>query len=370
MAALPLAALALSSCGGPAPAPSLSLKDAVGDRFTIGAAATGLQVAGRDSLGAEVLRRNFNSIVAENRMKCEEIHPQENVYDFAGGDSLVAFAEANHMEAIGHCLVWHSQMAPWFCVDSMGNEVSADVLRQRIRSHIAAIVGRYRGRIKGWDVCNEIIVEDGSFRDSPLFRIMGREFVFTALEAAHEADPDAELYLNDYGMTVPGRRDAYLALIDSVRARGLRLDAIGMQGHMGMDYPSVADFERSIEAFAAKGLKVMVTEWDMSALPTVSQSANISDTVAAKREYDPYYPNPLPDSVSTLWNNRMASFWNLFIKHSDKIQRVTAWGVTDATSWKNDFPIPGRHDSPLLFDREGQPKPFIKEFILSQRQKK
>ncbi len=369
MAALPLAALALSSCGGPATDSGLSLKDAVGDRFSIGAAATGPQVAGRDSLGAEVLKRNFNSIVAENRMKCEEIHPQEDVYDFAGGDSLVAFAEANHMEAIGHCLVWHSQMAPWFCVDSAGNDVSADVLRDRIRSHIAAIVGRYRGRIKGWDVCNEIIVEDGSFRDSPLFRIMGREFVFTALEAAREADPDAELYLNDYGMTVPGRRDAYLALIDSVKARGLRLDAIGMQGHMGMDYPSVDEFERSIEAFASKGLKVMVTEWDMSALPTVSQSANISDTVAAKREYDPYYPNPLPDSVSTLWNERMASFWNLFIKHSDKIQRVTAWGVTDATSWKNDYPIPGRHDSPLLFDREGRPKPFIKEFMLSQRRK-
>lgn len=359
---IPLAAAAaLTSCG-PASAPGAcrSLKDAVGDRFTVGAAVVTRQMTGEDSVGAAVLRRHFNSVVDENRMKCETIHPFEDVYNFAGGDSIAQFAEENHMELIGHCLVWHSQCAPWFFVDSAGRDVSADVLRQRIREHIFTVVGRYRGRVKGWDVCNEVIVEDGSFRDSPLYRIMGPEFIYASLQYAHEADPDAELYLNDYGMSVAGRRDGYLALIDSVRVRGLRLDGIGMQGHMGMDYPSLGEFEKSLVAFASKGVKVMVTEWDMSALPTVSQSANVSDTVASAQ--DPY-PAALPDSVARVWNARMSAFWDLFLRHSDKISRVTAWGVTDANSWKNDFPVVGRHDYPLLFDRGGRPKPFLRDFL-------
>ena len=136
-----------------------------------------------------------------------------------------------------------------------------------------------------------------------------------------------------------------------------------MQGHMGIDYPTVDEFEQSMLAFAGKQVGVMVTEWDMSILPTVSTSANISDVAQARKEYDPYWPNAVPDSIAETWNNRMASFWNLFVKHSDILRRVTAWGVTDASSWKNDFPVPGRHDEPLLFDRQGQPKPFIKEFI-------
>lgn len=340
-----------------------SLKAAVGDRFTIGAAASAPQIATPDSQAVRILTTHFNSIVAENCMKCEVIHPFEATYNFAGGDSIVTFAQENNMEMIGHCLLWHSQMAPWFCVDSLGNNVSPDVLRQRIKSHIHTIVGRYKGKVHGWDVCNEIIVEDGSFRKSPLFEILGTEFVYDALQFAHEADPDAELYLNDYGMTAPGRRDAYLALIDSIKARGLRLDAIGMQGHMGMDYPQVEEFEQSMLAFAAKGVGVMVTEWDMSILPTVTQSANISDVAEARKEFDPYWPNAVPDSVARAWNDRMGAFWALFVKHSDIMKRVTAWGVTDAASWKNDFPVPGRHDEPLLFDRQGQPKPFIKEFI-------
>lgn len=355
------AAAALTSCG-PASAPggSRPLKDAVGDRFTIGAAVVTRQMSGEDSVGAAVLRRHFNSVVDENRMKCETIHPFEDVYNFAGGDSIAQFAEENHMELIGHCLVWHSQCAPWFFVDTAGRDVSADVLRRRIRDHIFTVVGRYRGKVKGWDVCNEVIVEDGSFRDSPLYRIMGPEFIYASLQYAHEADPDAELYLNDYGMSVAGRRDGYLALIDSVQARGLRLDGIGMQGHMGMDYPSTEEFEKSLVAFASKGVKVMVTEWDMSALPTVSQSANVSDTVASA--HDPY-PAALPDSVERVWNERMAAFWGLFLRHSDKISRVTVWGVTDANSWKNDFPVVGRHDYPLLFDRDGRPKPFLRDFL-------
>lgn len=362
---LPAAALALVSCSKSAEAPSRALKDVVGADFTIGAAVNGEQMAGRDSLSVALVKCHFNSVVAENRMKCMYIHPEEGVYDFAGADSLAAFAQANGMELIGHCLVWHSQAAPWFYVDSTGAEVTADVLRQRIKDHIATVVGRYKGRVKGWDVCNEVIVEDGTLRDSPLSRAMGPDFIYEALQYAHEADPDAELYINDYGMTNPGRRAGYLALIDSIRARGLRLDAVGLQGHMGIDYPDSASVEATLADFEAKGMPVMITEWDMGALPTFTQSANVtleSEMPVATPEND-IYRDGLPDSVSMVWNKRMRMFWDIFRAHSANIKRVTFWGVTDAMSWKNDFPVLGRKDYPLPFDRDGQPKQFIKDVL-------
>ena len=192
--------------------------------------------------------------------------------------------------------------------------------------------------------------------------ILGEEFIPLAFQYAHEADPDAELYYNDYGMNVEGRRNTVVKMVKDMKEKGLRVDAIGMQGHMGMDYPDIKEFEESILAFASTGAKVMITEWDMSALPTAKQGANISDTVAYRKILNPY-PEALPDSVSEQWNARMEAFFNLFIKHSDVITRVTAWGVTDGDSWKNDFPVRGRRDYPLLFDRSYQPKPFVTELI-------
>lgn len=191
---------------------------------------------------------------------------------------------------------------------------------------------------------------------------MGEEYIPLAFQYAHEADPDAELYYNDYGMNVPERRDAVVKLVNSLKAKGLRIDAVGMQGHMGMDYPTIEDFEASMLAFAGTGVKVMITEWDMSALPTVKRSANISDTVTFRKAMNPY-PEALPDSVSAVWNAHMKAFFNLFLKHADIVERVTAWGVSDGDSWKNNFPVRGRKEYPLLFDRNYEMKPFLKELI-------
>ena len=212
---------------------------------------------------------------------------------------------------------------------------------------------------------NEAIVEDGSYRKSKFYEILGEEFIPLAFQYAHEADPDAELYYNDYGMDVQGRREGVVKLVRSLKEKGLRIDAVGMQGHMGMDYPDIQKFEESMLAFASAGVKVMITEWDMSALPTALRSANISDTVAFKKTLNPY-PQELPDSVSQAWNKRMQQFFQLFEKHADIVTRVTAWGVTDSDSWKNDFPIRGRRDYPLLFDRNYQPKEFIQKMIDKQ----
>ena len=339
-----------------------SLKDAVGDKFLMGVALNVNQSSGVDTSSIKLVKQHFNSIVAENCMKCEVIHPEEDRYDFTLADQFVSFGEKNGMAVIGHCLIWHSQLAPWFCVDEKGNNVTPEVLKQRMKDHITTIVTRYKGRIKGWDVVNEAILEDGSYRKSKFYEILGEEFIPLAFQYAHEADPDAELYYNDYAMNMPGKREGVVKLVSSLKEKGIRIDAVGMQGHMGMDYPDINEFEQSIVAFAGTGVKVMVTEGDMSALPTVKQSANISDTVAYQKMLNPY-PETLPDSVSKAWNNRMKQFFGLFEKHADVISRVTAWGVSDSDSWKNDFPVKGRHDYPLLFDRNYQPKPFVKEIM-------
>lgn len=343
--------------------PALSLKEAFADKFLIGVALNTKQSSGRDTSAVRLVTRHFNSIVAENCMKSASVHPAEDRYDFRDADRFVKFGEDNGMAVIGHCLIWHSQVPPWFFVDEQGHDVSPEVLKKRMKDHISTVVGRYKGRVKGWDVVNEAIVEDGSYRKSKFYEILGEEFIPLAFQYAHEADPDAELYYNDYGMTVPGRRDAVVAMVNNLKKKGIRIDAIGMQGHMDMYHHLVGQFEESILAFAGTGCKVMVTEWDMSVLPFVTSSANISDTFEYHEKLNPYTEG-LPEAVSNAWNARMKEFFDMFAKHSDVISRVTVWGLADGDSWKNNFPVRGRTDYPLLFDRDYEPKPFVRETLL------
>ena len=221
-------------------------KDAFSEHFYLGTALNEAQITGLDTKGVETIKKHFNSIVAENCMKSEEIHPEEGVYDFTLADRFVEFGEANDMFIIGHCLIWHSQLAKWFPYDDEGNFVTPEVLKERMKEHITTIVTRYKGRIHGWDVVNEAILEDGSYRKSPFYMILGEEFIPLAFEYAHAADPDAELYLNDYGMNNKGRRDTYVKIAADLKARGLRIDGIGMQSHVGMDYPDMKEYEESL----------------------------------------------------------------------------------------------------------------------------
>ena len=349
----------LAACTTPA---EKGAKDAFAEHFYLGTALNEAQITGADTKGVETIKKHFNSIVAENCMKSEEIHPEDGVYDFTLADKFVEFGEANDMFIIGHCLIWRSQLAQWFPYDAEGNFVTPDLLKERMKEHITTIVTRYKGRIHGWDVVNEAILEDGSYRKSPFYLILGEEFIPLAFEYAHAADPDAELYLNDYGMNNPGRRDTYVKIANELKARGLRIDGIGMQSHVGMDYPDMEEYEESLLAFAGTGCNVMITEWDMSALPSINFGANVSDTVAFKASMNPYTEG-LPEDVDALWNSRMKELMDLYLKHSDKITRVTAWGVADGDSWKNDWPMDGRTDYPHLFDRNHQPKPFLNDYL-------
>ena len=242
-------------------------------------------------------------------------------------------------------------------------EDKVEELKAIMKEHISTVVGRYKGKVKGWDVVNEAIMEDGSYRRSPFYEILGEEFIPLAFQYAHEADPDAELYYNDYNMWAEGKRNTVVKLISELRKRGLRIDAVGMQSHMGMDHPDLREYEKSIEAFAAAGVKVMVTEFDMSALPTAYAGADIAGGgMESNRKLNPY-PDSLPAEVYDAWHARMEKVLEILLRHSDDITRVTFWGVCDGDSWLNGFPVRGRTDYALPFDRKHNAKPIVKRFI-------
>ena len=356
----------LSACRGETPADKKpALKSAFAGRFYIGTALNASQITGRDSAGIRVVKEQFNAIVAENCMKSAEIQPREGEFDFSLADRFADFGVENGMFITGHCLIWHSQAPRWFFTDSLGNNVSAEVMTERMRNHIHTVVGRYKGRIKGWDVVNEAILEDGSYRKSKFYEILGESFIPLAFQFAHEADPDAELYYNDYNEWYPGKRDAIVQMVRNLKAGGIRIDGIGMQGHIGLDSPSLEDYEAAMVAYANEGMKVMVTELDLSILPNRRRDvgADIATNMEYQQELNPYADGLVPQEKQDEWDARMLDFFSLFLKHSGDVSRVTLWGVSDGDSWKNNFPVRGRTDYPLLFDRNHQPKSAVEKII-------
>ncbi|MEX0719096.1 MAG: endo-1,4-beta-xylanase [Balneolaceae bacterium] len=335
---------------------STSLKGAFEDSFYIGAALNSSQFGG-ESDDASIVNEHFNSITAENVMKWEIIHPEPDSFYFEEADKFVAFGEENDMFVIGHTLVWHSQTPQWVFEDEDGNQLSRDALLERMRDHIFAVTERYKGKVHGWDVVNEALNEDGSMRESPWYNIIGEDFVAKAFEFANEADPDAELYYNDYSLNNPAKRDGAVRLVKSIQEQGIRVTGIGMQGHYGLDYPTNEELEASITAFGELGI-VAITELDMDVLPSASgyQGADVSATAEMDERLNPY-ADGLPDSVVQQQTTQFENFFRIFLKHDDVINRVTFWGVTDQASWKNNWPIPGRTNYPLIFDRDGNPKP-------------
>ena len=292
------------------------------------------------------------------------LQPNEGEFNFKDADRFVAFGEKNNMQLIGHTLIWHSQAPKWFFLDENGGEVSRDVLIERMRTHIHTVVSRYKGRITGWDVVNEAVLDNGEYRKSKFYEIIGEEFIPLAFQFAHEADPEAELYYNDYSTALPAKRDGIINVAKSILKAGVPLHGLGMQEHQGFHHPNIDEVEKTILAFSATGASVMVTELDISVLPHARENmgAEISETYEYSKQLNPY-ADGLPDSIMQKLRDRYISFFKLYLKHSDKISRVTVWGVADQNSWKNDWPIPGRTDYPLLFDRQFKPKPFVREII-------
>lgn len=346
-----------------------SLKKAFEHKFLIGVAMNANQITGLDSIGDNVIISDFSSIVAENCMKSGMIQPEEGKFDFSLSDRFVNFGEKHKLYITGHTLIWHSQTPKWFFTDNNGQPVTREVLIDRMHKHIATVVGRYKGRVKGWDVVNEAINDDGSYRESPFYKIIGKDFIKLAFQFAHEADPNAQLYYNDYNMAMAGKREGVVKMVGDLKRDGVKIDAIGMQSHLGLEFPTLDEFEKSILAYSSLGVKVMMTELDLSILPSpwTTTGANVSDKAAYQKKMNPYQKG-VPTEKYAEWEKVYLDFFKLFIKHQDKISRVTLWGLTDGDSWKNDWPIRGRTDYPLLYDRNHQPKPIVSKIIeISQK---
>lgn len=339
-----------------------SLQSTLGKHFLIGVAVDTRLPAGQDPAAEAVVKEQFNQVVAENCMKGEENHPEVNRFDFTDGDKLVDWAERNGKTVIGHCLVWHSQPPKWMFTDANGKTVSREVLIGRMYNHIMTVVTHYKGKIKGWDVVNEAFEDDGSYRKSPYYNIIGPEFIELAFQFAHEADPNVELYYNDYSTSKPGKREAICKLVRSLKSKGLRIDAVGMQSHNGYNYPDYAEYEKSIEAFAAEGVKVMMTELDVNMLPNPEGfgGAEVSQNFELQAKYNPYVKG-LDKKAQKLFNQRYLDLFKIIERHKNVISRVTFWGVNDGHTWLNDWPIKGRTNYPTLIDRNNQLKPVAKE---------
>ena len=334
-----------------------SLKKVFDSKFKVGVAINKNQIKQKKSKEVELIKNQFSSLTAENVMKWEEIHPKKNKYNFKISDLIVTMAQENDQDLIGHTLVWHNQIPEWVTRNSDGSLVEKNKLFDNITQHISSVAGRYSGKIKGWDVVNEAILDDGSFRKNDFYNIAGEDYIFKSFEIAQKVDPSAELYYNDYSMYKPEKCDAAIVVADKIKDKGIRIDGIGLQAHWGLDYPSIEEIERSIIKIYEAGYKVHFTELDIDVLPNLweIEGADLSDNFKSNDELNPYRKH-LPDSISNLLANRYSEIFALFVKHSNKIERVTFWGLSDGHSWKNDWPAKGRTNYPLLFDKENEPK--------------
>ncbi len=343
-----------------------ALKDAYADAFLMGVAVNHRIVAGADSKGQDLTLFHFNSITPENVMKAEEINPEPGVYRFGPADSLVEFAEAHDLFLVGHTLVWHNQTPDWFFTDENGNPNTPEQQIERMRSHIEAVAGRYAGRVDAWDVVNEVIDNDGSYRPTTWVQGVGDgdELVKHAFRFASQYAPDVELYYNDFNAWRPAKRDGIVRMVRMLQQEGIRIDGIGIQGHWGLNFPKNEYVQAAIDSFATLGVKVMITELDVDVLPLTREGQIIGTVMSHPQfqleEFEEYldpYQNGLPDEVQQKLADRYAELFRIFYRNRDKIDRVTLWGVHDAMSWKNDYPVPGRTNYPLLFDRQGEAKP-------------
>jgi len=341
-----------------------SLKEAYRGSFLIGAAINSAQITGQDSRGNAIIETQFNAVSPENVLKWENIHPQPGAYVFDLPDQYVAFGEKHHMFIVGHCLVWHNQVPAWVFRNDKGEFVDRETLLKRMRDHIYTVVGRYKGRVQSWDVVNEALNEDGTLRQSPWLKIIGEDYIAKAFQYAHEADPQAQLTYNDYALENEPKRKGALALIARLKAQGIPVTSIGLQGHNNLKWPSIEDEDITISAFAKLGVKVVISELDIDVLPRAmrQQSAEVSLNVQQDQKLNPYVSG-LPQSVQQELAKRYADLFGVYLKHRDVVTRVTFWCVTDGDSWLNDWPVKGRTSYPLLFDRSGQPKPAFHAVI-------
>lgn len=348
---------------GPAPA----LKDAFAGKFLVGAAIND-RMTRPDSRVHDLILQQFDSISPTNLLKWEPYNPQPGVYNEGPAEAFFAFGQQHKLYVLAHCLFWHSQTPAWVFESAQGGPIGRDELLARMRERVRHVAQLYGSRTNAWDVVNEAIVEDGSLRPTGFTKALGADFIPAAFRIANEELPrNVELLYNDYNMETPGRLAAVVKLVHDLRAQGLRIDAVGSQAHWRLETPTIAQIEASIVALRDAGVKVHFTELDVEVLPRKVSGAEISTREQATPENNPY-KDGLPPEIQEKLARRYADIFALFVKYQDVIDRVTFWGVTDADSWLNNWPVRGRTNYPLLFDRAGKPKPAFDAVLKTAKQ--
>lgn len=315
------------------------LHEAYADHFLIGAAVNPWAIRNQEGL----LAHHVNSITAENEMKFERLHPEPNRYTFEQADELVAFAKKHGMKMRGHTLVWHNQTTDWLFEDEAGNLVDKETLFARTKEHIHTVVGRYKDAIYTWDVVNEVIADEGDqlLRQSKWTDITGDEFIARAFHYAHEADPEAQLYYNDYNESLPHKREKIYTLLKSLLDQGVPVHGMGMQAHWNIYGPSVDDIRAAIERYASLGLRLQLTELDVSMFAHDDRRTDLKEPTA---------------EMLRLQEARYEEIFKLLVEYRDVIDGVTFWGIADDFTWLDDFPVRGRKNWPFVFDTQQHTK--------------
>ena len=357
---------------------SESLKESFSDHFLMGTIWHGNKLGSNKTnrfLEQEksLISSEFNAITAENAMKPRQTQPHEGVFTFEEADEMVEFAEDKNLTIVGHTLVWKNSAPDWFFVDNQGGPVSREILIDRMKTHIKTVMGRYKGRIKYWDVVNEAIETkrikgeksfEAFYKPSPWLDIIGPEYIEIAYRAAREADPTAKLLYNDYNLDQEAKLDFALQMITDLKKRGVDIHGLGYQGHLFLDEPTLDSIERVFIKSKAANIPVHVTELDVSVLPNgwKHRTASVEERFKLSAKYNPY-PKGAPEEVLEHQAKRYADIFKIFVSYSDIIERVTFWGVWDGNSWRDYRPMLGRTDYPLLIGREFEKKPAYNSVI-------
>lgn len=360
-----LAGTAFAQFGRSADNGPASLKDAYNGYFTIGVAVNQRNIS--DPTQIELIKKQFNSITAENDMKSGEVHPSEGVWKWERADKVANFCRQNGIKLRGHCLVWHSQFCNWMFNDKNGKLVKKEVFYARLRDHIHTVVSRYKDIVYAWDVVNEAMSDGGGrgfggnepnpYRQSQLYNLCGDEFIAKAFEYAHEADPNAILFYNDYNAATPAKRDRIYNMVKKMQDAGVPITGIGMQGHYNIYGPSEEDVDAALTKYSELVKHIHITELDI----------RCNQEMGGQLQFSRGEKSVMPGYISTLQEDQYARIFRVFRKHKDVIDNVTLWNLCDADSWV------GVNNHPLPFDENLKPKKAyyaIKNFDASLDNKK
>lgn len=328
-----------------------ALKDAYAGKFLIGAAG---DLRGYSEAELANIKMHYDILTPENSMKPQPTHPSEDTYNFTTPDAMVQWCEQNGVKVWGHTLLWHAQTGRWFFEGTDGQPATRELILERLKKHIFTVAGRYKGRVVGWDVVNEAIDDRGvgeteNLRKSSWYTAVGPDVLTIAFKWAHEADPGAQLYYNDYNIEQgavdnKGKHASSMLLVKRLIAEGAPINGVGIQGHWHLD-TNLADVEKAITNFASLGLKVAITELDVTATGDNSGAFGV-------RGGDRNIPEENYQKQAEVYRQ----LFEIFKRHSDVIDRVTFWGISDTRSWRGG-------QNALLFTGQLTPKPAFKAVL-------